>query len=190
MRTDDEFPATTASCGDRDGDDRALRAYLEHHLQGAAVAQALALTLRDDQAVPALARLYLARFQGELREEMTYLRCTLSRLSSKGVIDLGIGLVEGVTRRVARRVPKLQRPTPFEGLEMLAIGVWGKRLLWRSLQQLDRFDDRNRDIPFPLLVKQALDQERALVAFRDDMMRHSLYAEPVGRSGMRELDVS
>ena len=59
---------------------------------------------------------------------------------------------------------------PAADLEALAIGVWGKRLLWGALAMLAEVDDRLARLPFPSLAERATDHERQILAFRRELL--------------------
>src|SRR5207244_2852405 len=60
---------------------------------------------------------------------------------------------------IVGRVAALPSPRPFTDLEALAIGVWGKRLLWGPLTQLSDIDDRIAELPLRQLSAPAGHQE-------------------------------
>jgi hypothetical protein len=64
-------------------------------------------------------------------------------------------------------LPTLDAPSPPEGLELLAVGVRGKWLLWSCLQELEVLDPRFGGLPLTTLLDRALGQERSLLELRD-----------------------
>jgi hypothetical protein len=75
---------------------------------------------------------------------------------------------------VIGRVAAAPAPRPFSDLEMLAIGVWGKRLLWGALKELSDVDDRIAELPIDQLTDQAERQEVELLRLRSDVVAPSL----------------
>jgi hypothetical protein len=67
-------------------------------------------------------------------------------------------------------------PGPFADLEMLAVGVWGKRLLWGTLLKLAEVDERFRSLPLADLSDSADRQEIELLRLRNDAIVPSLSA--------------
>jgi len=75
---------------------------------------------------------------------------------------------------VAARIAAVPSPRPFSDLEALAIGVWGKRLLWGALIELSDVDDRIAELPLHDLTEQAERQEVQLFRLRSDSVVSSL----------------
>ena len=54
----------------------------------------------------------------------------------------------------------------FEEIELLSLGIEGKRLLWELLNELSSSDDRLREFDFAALVEAARTQREGLEPFR------------------------
>jgi hypothetical protein len=79
---------------------------------------------------------------------------------------------------MASRVAATASPRPFSDLEALAIGVWGKRLLWGALIELSVIDERIAELPLDSLTEQAERQEVELLRLRSDAVLRSLTSRP------------
>jgi hypothetical protein len=67
-------------------------------------------------------------------------------------------------------LPSGARPTLAEELEVLAMGVWGKRLLWGALARVAESDPRFEDLDLEALTARAEDHERELLRLREDAL--------------------
>ena len=154
-------------------DDAVLANYLNDHLAGAEVGLRTAERLAD-------------RFDGEderllrgmctaIEEERDLLRGLLEKLgSNESVLKRGVGAVGGILGSVREAIPIGDAPTVLEDLELLAIGVWGKRLLWGTLARVAGRDERFADISVDWLAARAETQERTLMRIRADQIARSL----------------
>ena len=70
-----------------------------------------------------------------------------------------LGLAAGLATTARRVVMPEPVPSLLEDLESLAVGVWGKRLLWGALARRAMEDSRLADIEVEVLVEQAEAQE-------------------------------
>ncbi len=84
-----------------------------------------------------------------------------------------MGIAAGVAAKVKDAVPG-GAPSDLEGLEALAVGVWGKRLLWGTLHTIAAFHDGFRALPLDDLSEKAEDQERELVRLRQRAIATSM----------------
>jgi hypothetical protein len=84
----------------------------------------------------------------------------------------------GAAAEMAGRVGTVGSPKPFTDLEALAIGVWGKRLLWGALIELSEVDERIASLPLSDLSDQAERQEVELLRLRSESIRSSLTDHP------------
>ena len=156
----------------RDVDDHALSTYLERHLSGSDAAVRLVDGLRG-HAADQEARDFLERFSQELEDERAVLHSIVEGLDhDKGLIQRGIGIATGVAAMAKTALPG--SPDELEALEALAVGVWGKRLLWGALQTVADVDERFDGLPLGALARQAEDQERELVGLRQRAVAASL----------------
>jgi len=158
-------------------DEAALGAYLRHHVAGSEVAEKIARSLLERELDPEV-RSFLERFTDALEGERAFVMTALDHLSEgPSLIERGLGMATGVATMVKDAAPG-GAPSDLEGLESLAVGVWGKRLLWGTLKTLVTFHDDFRALPLDDLSEQAEHQERELVRLRQrsiaaSMMRQS-----------------
>ena len=59
-------------------------------------------------------------------------------------------------------------PAEVAELEALAIGIWGKRLLWGTLNKLAEIDERFSTVPTDALSDRAERQEIEMLRLRQD----------------------
>ena len=154
-------------------DDAVLAHYLNDHLAGAEVGLRTAERLAD-------------HFDGEderslrgmctaIEEERDLLRGLLEQLGSdESLLKRGVGVVGGILGSVREAIPVGEAPTVLEDLELLAIGVWGKRLLWGTLARVAVRDKRFADIAVDWLAARAENQERTLLRIRADQIDRTL----------------
>ena len=114
----------------------ALTAYLHDHLTGADAATQLVDRLQRTYGGTPMATLFASlhrRFLAERHEVETLLSdLGASRFSAKRAVGSAAGQVLRVVTGTAR-----DRLTLFQSLEGLAIGVQGKRCMWRALQAVE-----------------------------------------------------
>ena len=138
--------------------DDPLHTYLEDHLAGAASAVDLLSHLRDEHAGHPLG-LFASEILAEVEEDRTALE-DLSRRVADGphrLKNAAAKLAEKVTR------VKLSHRTSgplgvLESLEFLALGVWGKRGLWRALKTTADQDSRLGSLDLNRLIARAESQ--------------------------------
>ncbi len=146
--------------------DEALGIYLQDHLAGAAGAVELLEALQKRHAgepVSALAAEILA----EVEEDRGALKDLAERVGggSHPVKEGAAWLAEKATR------VKVGRGTAgelgaFEALEALALGIWGKRALWRALAVLSASDSRLQGLDLDRLITRAESQHARVEEFR------------------------
>jgi len=114
--------------------DDGLPTYLEDHLAGATGAIDLMKNLEEEHAGEPLGEVL-----GTLRAEIEADRATLSAFSERA--GRGEHSVKEGAARLGEKLSrwKLERGAAgpigtFEALEFLALGIWGKRALWRALR--------------------------------------------------------
>lgn len=163
---------TEANTSPMDVDGASLSTYLERHLSGSEVAVRLTEGLLDRTTNPEELT-FLERFSAELEQERSVLRSTLEGLHhDKGFVQRGIGIAAGVAAMAKSVLPSSE--DELEVLEALAVGVWGKRLLWGALQVIADADDRFVGLPLGALSRQAEDQERELLGLRQQAIAATL----------------
>ena len=155
-------------------DDRTFASYLEDHLVGSEPGLTIARRLRrahlgDDVGAAML------RLEVQIEDEQRVLRTAIVRLggtvSGPGLIGQVFGLAAGLATTARRVVLPEPVPSLLEDLEALAVGVWGKRLLWGALARRAMEDPRLADIEIEELVAQAEAQELEILRLRDDELQ-------------------
>jgi hypothetical protein len=150
-----------------------LSSYLNDHLAGSVGALELLDRLVDIyQGKP------LERFFRELRDEIDADQETLKELIAKlgekesAVRKAGAWIVEKLSRA------KIQLSETHEGemglflaLESLALGITGKRLLWRALASASETAPRLRGPDYATLEKRAIEQHDRVEAKRMEVAR-------------------
>jgi hypothetical protein len=163
-----------------DVDDRALSTYLQRHLAGAGAARSIASQLADEtRDGPTL--LFLERFRSDLEEEVAVLRRLVERSDGgRSVLEWVSSFATGVIGSVVRTLPRPQL-LEVELLEALAVGVWGKRLLWSVLTELSEGSEVSIDrSTLAKLISRADSHEKALVRLHDAAAVRSLGASDAG----------
>ena len=150
-------------------DDRAFVSYLEDHLAGSEAGRSTVRRIRRDHVADEVG-LAMARFDLQFEEEQRSLRTAIQRLDdrpSPSLVTQAIGLTSSLL--VWARRTALPEPVPslLEDLEALAVGVWGKRLLWGAIARKAAEDPRLSDIEIERLVEMAEAQEIELLRLRD-----------------------
>lgn len=159
-------------------DESSLATYLQAHEAGSRAAEGTAkqLLARDD--VDADARATLRTFIVEIRIERAHLTSLLERLDrDESLMHRGFQAA-AVVADLAGKLAAMSSPKPFSQLEALAVGVWGKRLLWGALIELSVIDERIAELPLDALTEQAERQEVELLRLRSDAVLSSLTSRP------------
>ncbi len=155
-------------------DDRTFAAYLEDHLVGSGAGLTVARRLRRAHPGDEIGAAML-RLEVQIEDEQRALRTAIVRLggsaSGPGLIGQVMGLAAGLATAARRVVIPEPVPSLLEDLESLAVGVWGKRLLWGALARRAMEDARLADIEVEVLVEQAEAQEFEILRLRDDELQ-------------------
>lgn len=152
-------------------DEDRLATYLDEHLAGAEAAIEITRRLADDVDL----KEPMTWLDEQLNEDRDVLQEIRSRLpASEGLIARTVGLVGGMLAHVRDRSPLAPAPSRMEDLEALAIGVWGKRLLWGTLARVAECEDAFRDIDVDSLIEGAEEQEKKLLRLRADATESEL----------------
>lgn len=147
-------------------DDARLRTYLNDHLAGGTAAVWTLVRLAADHRGDELGR-PLADLRDQVAMDRDTLRDLLGRLpSGESLWKRALGAVGAVAAWGRNLLPD-PRPTPAEELEALAIGVWGKRLLWGTMTRVAERDPRFADVDVRELTERAEEQEKELLRLRD-----------------------
>jgi hypothetical protein len=145
-----------------------LSTYLEDHLAGATAALDLLRNLEEEHAEEPL-----GRSLGALRDEIAADRSTLAAFGERA--GHGEHSVKEAAARLGEKLSrwKLERGLSgalgtFEALEFLALGVWGKRALWRALLSIEGLDARLGSTAADLerLIRRAEEQHDRIEALR------------------------
>ena len=149
--------------------DAALSAYLNDHLAGSAAGLQLAKRCREVHGSSDLGR-YLADLVGEIEEDRRVLARVMARVGARSSTVKQAGALG------AEFLTRLKHLTPILGagsavarleeIELLSLGIEGKRLLWELLNELSHSDDRLREFDFTALGKSARTQRDGLEPFR------------------------
>ena len=114
--------------------EKGLATYLEDHLAGATAAIEMLKNLEEEHAGQPLAGPL-----SEIRDEIQSDRATLAAFSERA--GRGEHSVKEAAARLGESLSrwKLERGAAgplgtFQALEFLALGIWGKRALWRALR--------------------------------------------------------
>ena len=145
----------------------ALGTYLREHIAASHAAEDLSERLIDRSEDPQVAE-FLRRFVEEIREERAHLVALLEPIEDeRGLIRKGIDVATGIAGK-AERLVDLALPAQVAELEALAIGIWGKRLLWGTLKRLAEIDERFSAVPADALSDRAERQEIEMLRLRQD----------------------
>jgi len=161
----------------------ALATYLNDHLAGSVAALELLDTLAEHEEDPALTQT-LRGLHREISADQATLRGLIGRLDGgeSSVKRAAAWLGEKAGRiklaLAAREHPALAR---LEGLEALAMGIQGKRGLWRALAQVAAADPRLAGQSYGELEARAVAQHELVERARLAAAREALAADRVSR---------
>ena len=144
--------------------------YLEDHMAGSVAGSRIVGSLMRQHPYDDLGDA-MTRLEQQFDEEQEVLRTVIHRLgggSAPSITAQVFGLA-GSMVAVARRIVVAEpAPSRFEQLESLAVGVWGKRLLWGAIARQASEDPRLADIEIDRLIEMAESQEIDLLRLRDE----------------------
>ena len=121
----------------------------------------------------------LERLEGEIAADLATLEDVLRRLGvARSRVKPGLAVV---AERVGRLKPngRVRGYSPlsrFNELDVLALGLENKRLLWTNLRDLAGLAERLPDVDFDALAERAQRQRDALEPFRAEAGRAALSA--------------
>ena len=152
--------------GDRDAN-ATLGVYLNDHLAGSAAGVRLAKRCSESYGDNDLGR-YLAGLVGEIEEDRRALKRVMARVGVRP------NPVKQAGALGAEALARLKHLTPLgsgavsglEEIEILSLGIEGKRLLWSLLEELSTSNERLRGFDFSALADAARMQRDGLEAFR------------------------
>jgi hypothetical protein len=155
-------------------DEKGFAGYLNDHLAGSEVALKVADRLLGEHADDAIGA-FMRRFRNELEQERAAIRTALDLLDQdESMLARSVGIVGGLLTWVRDAAPIGNAPPLLEELEALAIGVWGKRLLWGTVARATAYDARFEALDADRLALQAEDQERELLRLRGEEIDRGL----------------
>ena len=152
----------------------ALGRYLNDHLSGSEVAVRLLTRLGRRYARTAMGR-FFAELLDDIREDQQALRDLTDRIGAKrSVMKQAAGRLAEVASRPKLRFGKSEPLGLFESLEILALGILGKRSLWQALLRLAPSDRRLDARELVRLEARALHQHARVEHRRLAMARTAL----------------
>jgi len=154
----------------------ALAVYLNDHLAGSEAALELLAHLADGATSSDLRARFVA-LRAEIEEDQTALRGLLARIGEdESSVKRALGWLAEKATRLKLGVTKDERDAfaLFESLEILALGIEGKRSLWRALAVIAASDPRLAGLDVPKLMERATQQhdevERLRLEFAIDAL--------------------
>ena len=150
----------------------ALGTYLHDHYAGSVGAVALVeRTIRENEGAPLAAR--LSRVLDEIRKDQAVLHDLVERLGAgRGSIkNAGAWLAEKAGRVKLGGTDEPDQLSRMESLEMLTVGILGKRALWRALRTVASKHDVLQGLDFDLLERRAAEQHDEVEAMRLEAAR-------------------
>jgi hypothetical protein len=149
--------------------EKELRRYLEDHTSGAEVGLAIARRLGEKRQGTEIAT-FMTKLTNDIEEEQRVVQGVMEGLPAEAdPLRQAVGVV-GHLGRLAGRLPFMPEPTLVEDLEALAIGVWGKRLLWGALARVAESNDIAPGGDLDELAERAEEQERVILRLRQDAL--------------------
>lgn len=149
--------------------DRALSVYLNDHLAGSAAGVQLAKRCRQGHGDSDLGR-YLGDLVDEIEEDRRVLERVMTQVGAQpNLVKQAGALGAEVLARLKHLTPVLgagSTAARLEEIELLSLGIEGKRLLWDLLNELSSSDDRLREFDFRALGEGARQQRDGLEPFR------------------------
>lgn len=144
--------------------------YLHDHLAGSNFAMELLGFLCDKHAAEPLSD-FVARLREEIRADQQVLKKLIDRVGG------GTPVVKGAAAWLAQKLSELKLGRgqfgTFEALEMLAVGVLGKREMWLALAAIGAVDPRVQGLDFQQLASRAHDQYTRVEVFRLETARQA-----------------
>lgn len=155
-----------------------LGIYLKDHLGGAQVAVDL-LEAMCNQHEEEFYREFARKLLPDIQSDDDTLRSIIATIGDEpsGIKNAGGWLLEKLTRLKLGHTGSTGLAM-FESLEMLALGIIGKRSLWKALQVISKEDIRLRQYDFETLVHRAEDQFQAVEQERLRLASQVLVSRP------------
>ena len=158
--------------------DHRLTVYLDDHLAGSSGAVRLVERLRDRDPSGELGKLLdglLAEIEEDratLQEILGLLEATPSTIKRAGAV--GAELLTSLRHRLPVLGAGSSKVALLEDLEVLSLGIEGKRLLWAALGAASSADARLRGFDFEDLQARARSQRERLEPFRLQLAMESV----------------
>jgi len=143
-----------------------LRTYLHDHLAGSGFAIEMLKKLEEQ-----FEGAEIAAFASGIRKDVSEDRTTLEKIADRvGENHAPMKDALAWLSEKASRV-KLQQEDPegfrtFETMEILSLGILGKRSLWRALSEVSRYDDRLAGQDYEALAARAQEQFARIEEYR------------------------
>jgi hypothetical protein len=147
-------------------DEKSFAGYLNDHLGGSEAAMKITERLVEQHGEDEIGA-YMRTLRAEIEEGQDAIRTALDLLGEgQSVLTRSVGAVGGMLMWLRDAAPMGSSPTLLEDLEALAIGVWGKRLLWGTVARAITYDPRLTVLDAERLADQAEAEERELLRLR------------------------
>lgn len=148
--------------------DENLERYLNDHLAGSSGAVDLIAAIAEASDDPARAE-FFHRLRGQVEEDREVLRGLLADIGQSGSAALQV--VGSLTEKVGRIKLWWEGFQPgelgmFEAMEMLALGIQGKHLLWQALEEIKPWFPEWGSVDFAALKNEAVRQRDAVEEYR------------------------
>ena len=155
-------------------DEKSFAGYLNDHLGGSEAALKIVERLAEQHGEDEIGA-YMRTLRTEIEEGRSAIRTALDLLGEgESVLTRSVGAVGGMLTWLRDAAPIGSAPTLLEDLEALAIGVWGKRLLWGTLARAATRDPRLAVLDADRLADQAEGEERELLRLRSAEIERGL----------------
>ena len=146
-----------------------MSVYLNDHLAGSAAGVQLAKRCREAHGDSDLGK-YLEDLVGEIEADRRVLERVMTRVGARSNLVKQAGALGAeVLARLKQLTPDLgagSTAARLEEMELLSLGIEGKRLLWALLNELSRSDERLAEFDFAVLGEGAQAQREGLEPFR------------------------
>jgi hypothetical protein len=154
--------------------EKGFAGYLNDHLGGSEAALKITARLVEQHGEDDIGA-YMRTLRTEIEEGQATIRTALDLLGeSESVLTRSVGAMGGMLTWLRDAAPVGSAPTLLEDLEALAIGVWGKRLLWGTVARATAYDSRLAVLDADRLARQADAEERELLRLRSAEIERGL----------------
>jgi hypothetical protein len=155
-------------------DEQRFAGYLNDHLGGSEAALKITERLMEQHAEDEVGA-YARTLRAEIEEGQAAIRTALDLVGhEESLLTRSVGVVGGMLLWLRDAAPIGSAPTLLEDLEALAIGVWGKRLLWGTIARAAVHDPRFAVLDADRLAGQAEAEERELLRLRSAEIERGL----------------